>query len=333
MWVAVVILQKSTRGRENKGTYVRYTIPQIRWGNIHLWVCSDSLLNCCLWNTPTREHRSFDYNYIYRSSLGFDCNQVIWLLFSSELFHSSDFTVFLHLQRLSCTICLFDRSPSHIWLPNNFSIKKDEMKCTCLWLCTQMPCVQLHKYVFCFLGATNKENTRIQSPYLNNCPFARACTPIQIHVWSILTEPRSTTCTHVQPLPLLSCSTPGSRCLGTAYSLSEFLCTQQTAALSTSGCSGKFALGGDGVEVGGFELVEGIRKSEKEGAHRGETLTRLCAALEKNLQRMCVGMLQERCSGTGCLCHIMQLEKTQGGFAAYLCHLWPLLSASAFWML
>lgn len=52
---------------------------------------------------------------------------------------------------------------------------------------------------------------------------------------------------------------------------------------------------------GGFELVEGTRRSEKEGARKGETLTWLCAALEKNLLRTCVGMLQERRSGAGCL--------------------------------
>ena len=52
----------------------------------------------------------------------------------------------------------------------------------------------------------------------------------------------------LQSSALLSGSTPGSRCLGTAYSLSEFLCTKQTAALSTSSCKGKCALESGGGE-------------------------------------------------------------------------------------
>lgn len=72
----------------------------------------------------------------------------------------SDFTVFLYLQRLSCTISLFDRRYSHIWLPNNLYIKKSRNEAH---LCVHervpmhvwMLCVQLHKYVFGFLGAAN----------------------------------------------------------------------------------------------------------------------------------------------------------------------------------
>lgn len=117
-------------------------------------------------------------------------------MFSSLLvFCLSDFTVFFYLQRLSCTISLFDRSLSHIWLPNNLRIKKVEMKCTCLCVPVRiwMPCVQLHKYVLCFLGATNKALKKIQSTYLNNCslthtPCIHTCTSIHNTFWQRYTE-------------------------------------------------------------------------------------------------------------------------------------------------
>lgn len=55
----------------------------------------------------------------------------------------------------------------------------------CVWVCVSMdiwmPCVQLHKYVFCFLGATNKALKKIQSTYLNNCSLTRTCTQTHTH--------------------------------------------------------------------------------------------------------------------------------------------------------
>ncbi len=92
-----------------------------------------------------------------------------------------------------------------------------------------------------------------------------------------------TTCTPVQSLPFLSCSPPGSRCLGTAYSLSEFLCTKQTAALSTSGCKGKFAL-----EMGRGECWINARYHEdgrrgENGVHAEVKLCQGCFAFENSL--------------------------------------------------
>ena len=100
------------------------------------------------------------------------------------------------------------------------------------------------------------------------------------------------------PLILLSFMAPESRCLGTAYSLSEFLCTKQTAALSTSGLVGNALPNrrGRGQEEGKKREGEGQsgwqRGGEKEGekkrervswwmwmgggdAYQGETMSRL----------------------------------------------------------
>lgn len=69
------------------------------------------------------------------------------------------------------------------------------------WTC----CVQLHKYVFCFLGATNKEPNKIQSTYLNNCPLARARTQTYTNPY-ITRSDRATP--NSNPSPCLSSTAP-----------------------------------------------------------------------------------------------------------------------------
>lgn len=129
---------------------------------------------------------------------------------SFYLFCLSDFTVFLYLHRLSGTIRPCDWARSRIWLPNNLCIKKVEMKRTCACVCARapmgMPCVQLHKYVFCLRGATNKAFKKVQSIYLNNYSLTRACTQTYTNPYIIHSD-RATLnnmCTHpVLASPLL----------------------------------------------------------------------------------------------------------------------------------
>lgn len=219
--------------------------------------------------------------------------------------------------------------------------------CECAPAHIWMPCVQLHKYVFCFLGATNKALKKIQSTYLNNCSLTHACTRTHTNLYITHCDraPLNNMCAPVQSLPLLSCSTPGSRCLGTAYSLSEFLCTKQTAALSTSGCNGKFALemggrGGLWVSVRYHEDGRRGEKSEKEGAPRGETVSRL--------QVCCIGKIPVSrdfgctvsvCSGmasytvyTVSLSDIMQHQGNRTRWPCYISDcmesMWPLSACS-----
>lgn len=71
-----------------------------------------------------------------------------------------------------------------------------------VWVCVPMPCVQLHKYVFCFLGATNKGLKKIQSTYLNNCALTRAC--IQTHTNPYITHSDRATLNNMHSNPVLA---------------------------------------------------------------------------------------------------------------------------------
>lgn len=77
-----------------------------------------------------------------------------------------------------------------------------------VWVCVpvRMPCVQLHKYVFCFLGATNKALKEIQSTYLNNCSPTRACTQTYTNPYITHSDRATLNSMHTHPVlasPLL----------------------------------------------------------------------------------------------------------------------------------
>ena len=138
------------------------------------------------------------------------------------------------------------------------------MKCTCLCECVPMPiwmlCVQLLKYVFCFLGATNIAFKSIQSTYLNNCSLTHARTHTHTSLYITHSDGATLNSTHTSPVfasPLLLHSREqmfGDRLQPQRISVYTANSSTQHFWLQWEICS----WGWGGVGDGSFESVEGF---------------------------------------------------------------------------
>lgn len=203
-----------------------------------------------------------------------------------------------------------------------------------VWVCVpvRMPCVQLHKYVFCFLGATNKALKEIQSTYLNNCSPTRACTQTYKSIHNTFWQ--SYTKQHAHPSsPCLSSPAPlqGADVWGQLTASANFCVQskqQHSALLAAKGnllLKKEKGVGGVFHDDGGESGKRGRR-----GAGRGETVSRLqvcCVGkFPVSSDTWCCGVGQHQCKQylPVVSCSISTIN--QGGPATYLIcveTLWP----------
>lgn len=177
-----------------------------------------------------------------------------------------------------------------IWLIHIFDYQtictSRKLKCSApvfVWVCVPMyiwmPCVQLHKYVFCFLGATNKALKEIQSTYLNNCSLTRACTHTHTNAYITHSDRATLNNMHTNPVlasPLLLHSREqmfGDSLQPQRISVYKANSSTQHFWLQREICSwGRGgALSQRKVSWGWVEREKRVRR----GAYRGETVSRL----------------------------------------------------------
>lgn len=204
-----------------------------------------------------------------------------------------------------------------------------------VWVCVpvRMPCVQLHKYVFCFLGATNKALKEIQSTYLNNCSPTRACTQTYTNPYITHSDRATLNSMHTHPVlasPLLLHSREqmfGDSLQPQRISVYKANSSTQHFWLQREICSWKKKRGWGGVfhDDGGESGKRGRR-----GAGRGETVSRLqvcCVGkFPVSSDTWCCGVGQHQCKQylPVVSCSISTIN--QGGPATYLIcveTLWP----------
>lgn len=133
-----------------------------------------------------------------------------------------------------------------------------------------MPCVQLHKYVFCFLGATNKALKKIQSTYLNNCSLTHIHTHTHTNPYITHSDRATLNNTHTNPVlasPLLLHSREqmfGDSLQSQRISVYKANSSTQHFWLQREICSWKRGREGFWVNV---KYHEDRRKKEWEGVH------------------------------------------------------------------
>lgn len=158
-------------------------------------------------------------------------------------------------------------------------------------MCTYLDalCIQLHKYVFCFLGATNKAFTRIQSTYLNNCSVTRACTLTHIAHCDIATLGNMST----NPSPCLSSHAPlqGADVWGQLTASANFCVQSKQQHSALLAAKGNLLLKkkrgwGRPLSQCRYHEDEWRGKRVRRDAHRGESMSRLHVGFIGNSPRL-----------------------------------------------